>query len=274
MEALPFVVAGGSVPGTDHTKPGQPGWINNQDAFAWMKTDNVLVAVVCDGCGSMPHSDVGAQLMAPLIAKHLAVVSEDLQPKDAFTMLERWVYPFMEHTARAIGVDVQKTINEYFLFTVLGVLITPKHTVIFEAGDGVYAVNGETTVIPPYPDNAPPYLGHRFTGGWPRNQIGIRIREQRKTEEITSILLGTDGVTDVIRARDKPFPGRKEGPVFGPLSQFWEDELFVANSDMIRRGLARANREAVEDGLIKKGLLSDDTTIVVVRRQSEGGGNA
>ena len=47
----------------------------------------------------------------------------------------------------------------------------------------------------------------------------------------------------------------------GPLSQFWADDAFYKNRDMVRRRLAVLNRGA------GPGLLADDTTIVVVRRK-------
>ena len=59
-----FQVAGGSVTGRAHAVLGR----GNQDAFAWVDDDGVLVAVVCDGCSSGRHSEVGAHLGARLVA--------------------------------------------------------------------------------------------------------------------------------------------------------------------------------------------------------------
>src|SRR5439155_16598404 len=66
---LPFQLAGATVAGRLHHVSGR----NNQDAFAWAQSPGGLVAVVCDGCGSAPHSEVGAQLGARLVAKTLAL---------------------------------------------------------------------------------------------------------------------------------------------------------------------------------------------------------
>lgn len=41
---------------------------NNQDASYFMYNDNLIVGIVCDGCGSSAHSEVGAQLGVRFIA--------------------------------------------------------------------------------------------------------------------------------------------------------------------------------------------------------------
>ncbi|HYD93126.1 MAG TPA: protein phosphatase 2C domain-containing protein [Candidatus Paceibacterota bacterium] len=277
MELLPFSVAGGSVPGTEHTKPGQPGWTNNQDAFAWSQVPGALAAVVCDGCGGAPKSEVGSQLAAPFIALRLAELCRSMSVDEALLLVNLQLKNFLSATANHLAHsvhDVPNIAGDYFLFTVLGVVMTPERTVIFEAGDGVYAVNGEVVCIPPYPDNAPPYLGHRLTGWYPQEKIGIRIRADLPTAKVNTILIGTDGVADAIAVADELLPGKRQGEVFGPIQQFVENDLFVRNPDAIRRRLALANRELVDGEHIKKGLLPDDTTLVVVQRRIEGGSNA
>jgi serine/threonine protein phosphatase PrpC len=61
-------VATGSVVGRDHGRTGK----NNQDALAYVPLQEGIVAVVCDGCGSQPHSEVGAQLGAQLLTQAVA----------------------------------------------------------------------------------------------------------------------------------------------------------------------------------------------------------
>src|SRR5260221_416756 len=66
---LPFDIAAGTAAGRAHVLTGR----NNQDAFAWAQSPGGIVAVVCDGCGSSAHSEVGAQLGSRLVAKALAL---------------------------------------------------------------------------------------------------------------------------------------------------------------------------------------------------------
>ena len=62
-----FEIAVGTVIGRDHRVSGK----NNQDAFCCLMADHLIVAVVCDGCGSSPHSEVGAKIGAKIIAAEI-----------------------------------------------------------------------------------------------------------------------------------------------------------------------------------------------------------
>src|SRR5579885_3047520 len=63
-----FEITSASVLGRDHVAPGK----NNQDAvFAAVNAEGSYAGVVCDGCGSSPHSEVGAQLGARMIGPEL-----------------------------------------------------------------------------------------------------------------------------------------------------------------------------------------------------------
>ena len=81
MRAL-FELAAASVVGIDHYKAGR----NGHDGFHWELADDLAVAVVCDGCGSGRHSEVGAKLGAALIGRELAQrirAGSDLGPGSA-----------------------------------------------------------------------------------------------------------------------------------------------------------------------------------------------
>jgi hypothetical protein len=86
---------------------------------------------------------------------------------------------------------------------------------------------------------------------------------------VESILIGTDGVSDLIKAANCNLPGKSE--LVGEIGQFWEDDRYFKNPDAIRRQLALINREVTkpdwpEHQLTKEvGLLPDDTTLVVMR---------
>ena len=259
-------IAGGSVPGTLHTKVGQPAWTNNQDAFAWSDYGDGLVAVVCDGCGSSSHSELGARIGAHIVSH---AVASSLRLFDYGLPIENVLADAHLKSLMQLKQVAEATPGlepEDLLFTIMGVFVTPDETAVFSVGDGVFAVNGEVTIIPEYPGNAPPYIAYALD----RLQKGLRIDQEfdvrmcMPTSEMKSVLIGSDGVADFIESEDVPV-GREHKPL-GPLSEFWTDEKFVTNPDMIRRRLARANVERVEDGRIKHGVLADDTTLVVIRR--------
>jgi serine/threonine protein phosphatase PrpC len=76
--SLPFEIAGGSITGQAHVAARR----NNQDAFAWEMNGGGLVAVVCDGCGTAPHSEAGSQLGARLVTGTCArLLSSGLDPE-------------------------------------------------------------------------------------------------------------------------------------------------------------------------------------------------
>ncbi len=282
-----FQVAGGTIPGTRHTKPGQPGWGNNQDAFQIVSGKNFLAAVVCDGCGDKenPYSEVGARIGAELatlwIKKLLATnITFSITDQSVFLrelkngVLNRLigmvremliVPPFGEPFSKSFDEMIRK----YFLFTLVGAVVTPEHSIIFSLGDGVYALNGETFPLEKYEKNAPPYIAYNLVHPHfgKSGDLDFKVCAIRRTEEVESILIGTDGVLDFTQEADSLLPGREEK--LGSLSQFWESDLYVKNPDAIRRRLAQANREVVLDNRIKGGLLPDDTTIALIRRLKE-----
>jgi len=263
-------ISGGSVPGTDHTKPGQPGWTNNHDAFTWRNLPKGgVVAVVSDGCGSGKHSEVGSALGANLFAQIIA----DEMAKGGNIHLLSWpriqqlVVSHLSVMARAMGGSLSQTVNEYYLFTVVGAIVTPEDYYIFSLGDGVYIVNGKVNELGPFPNNSPPYLMYNLVGSsLSDNQpdlLNIRVEVVGNTDELKWLLLGTDGVNDLIHLRDQLIPGREEK--VGPVEQFLSESC-MSNSDGIRRRLSVINRETIEGGrTVKGGLLKDDTTLVVIQ---------
>lgn len=179
-------------------------------------------------------------------------------------------------------------VRDCFLATVVGVIVTERVTIIFSCGDGAYAVNGAAHEIGPFPNNMPPYLAYGLLCGTPtpshspsegggekeseereRRRSAFTVHAVLPTREVQSLLLGTDGVVDIIAAADRKIPGRDES--VGQLAQFWTDDRFFRNPDMVRRRLTVINRESVriESGALvrEQGLLLDDTTVVVIRQR-------
>jgi hypothetical protein len=270
-----FQVSGGTVTGRQHLRPF--GIKNNQDAFTWDVGKDAFVAVVCDGCGSHPHSEVGAKLGSKMIAKSVMdLVGRNLAGIHQESFWQRVrddVLMNIRFNARNMGNSLSTVVNEYFLFTVMGVLVTEQQTVVFGIGDGVYAVNGSIFTVGPFPNNAPPYLGYGITGSLAfakPEMLQFQLHQALATESVSSILIGSDGVTDLISAEQRLLPGRNEPA--GPLSQFWTEDRYFQNEDMVRRRLSLINHEVQavnwQGQKLEKfpGLLQDDTTLVVARR--------
>jgi hypothetical protein len=262
--ALPFEIAGGSVTGQAHTAAGR----NNQDAFSWAATDDGLVAAVCDGCGAGPHSEVGAQLGARLITRAAArLLASDLEPADLLEQVRRDVVEKLRLVAIGIGADPSpgdasafaSTVLDYLLFTVVGALVTRRWATTFSLGDGLVVLNGDRRQLGPFPDNEPPYLSYALLTR-SGSERAFEVHRPVPVDEARSLLLATDGAVDLESSADRAVHGRDEA--VGPLSQFWTEDRYFTNRDMVRRRLAIVSRGP------RGGLLPDDTTLVVVRRKA------
>jgi hypothetical protein len=269
-----FELAAGSVIGRNHLQVGK----NNQDAHQTLQTELGTIAVVCDGCGSGKHSEVGAKIGAKLVVQTIAAqLSKYENQEDGFgesfwlAVQTDLLQKLRTAIALITGEDDQESswfnaINDYFLFTIVGALITAKEAMTFAIGDGAIGVNGEMIEFS-FPDNAPPYLAY---GLYRPDLIAFQIHHRIAVEDLDSILIGTDGVSDLIRAGDRLLPNGKE--VVGNIAQFWQSDRYFKNPDMIHRRLALINQDMTKPDwqnqrLIKSaGLLPDDTTLVVIRR--------
>ncbi|HZI12300.1 MAG TPA: protein phosphatase 2C domain-containing protein [Myxococcus sp.] len=252
MSSLPFDVAAASVLGREHARAGR----NNQDALCVRGSEHGLVAVVADGCGSQPCSELGAQLGVRRLAQAaLARLAEGERVDEASFLpgLREDLLCLLGELRGELGRDALGD----FLFTVVGAVVTPERTLVFSAGDGVWALNGEVHPLGPFPGNAPPYLAYALLRG---EDVTLAPQALVPTEDVHALLLGTDGTADLAK-------------LAGPLSQFWTEDRYFSNPDALRRKLALLNRESVRADfaahrLVRTpGLLPDDTTLVVLRRR-------
>jgi hypothetical protein len=266
MSALPFDIAAASVTGREHVRSGR----NNQDALCVRTSEHGLVAVVADGCGSQPCSELGAQLGVRRLvqaAQQRLAEGGRVEEGSFLTGLREDVLCLLGELKGELGRDVLGD----FLFTLVGAVVTPAKTLIFSAGDGVWALNGEVHALGPFPGNAPPYLAYALWGG---GDVPLTTQALVPTEDVHALMLGTDGVVDLSRLASAHVPDKDE-PV-GPLSQLWTDDRYFANPDALRRRLALLNRESVRADFTARrvvrtpGLLPDDTTVVVLRRRIQG----
>jgi hypothetical protein len=260
-----FVYAAGTVVGRDHRSKNT----NGHDAFSILGNERAFAAVVCDGCGSGAHSEVGAKLGARLMSAALIAnaASADLS-RDPERLLERIrqdVLAQIRVLANAMGGNLGRTVSDYFLFTIVAMLSTEEQTLIFGSGDGVAYLNGSVVYRGEFANNTPPYLAYGLVPSSLEDVdpalLKFQLHAAVPTPQVQSALLATDGVLPLIDEPTLYLPGRSE--VFGELSQFWDEERYFTNADALRRRLFLANRDAPGS----PGLLLDDTTIIAVRRR-------
>lgn len=292
-----FEIAAASVTGRDHRIASK----NNQDAFCCLASDELIVAVVCDGCGSGSHSDLGAKLGVRLVARNIynryrnhvkyknyglsvGAWQENLKGvfENVLIQLTSFARDYADIRPRPDSApwwwdcvyDWKGCVHDCFLFTIVGFIMTPFDSLIFSIGDGIFALNGRTKVLGPFPNNAPPYIGYNAIKEdilLEADYSKFAINAFLPTDEVEAILIGTDGVVDFVQTAEKNLPGKEE--LVGSLSQFWENDLYFRNPDALRRRFAIVNADVTkplweERRLMKyPGLLRDDTTLVVVRRK-------
>jgi hypothetical protein len=223
-----FQVAAGSALGQLHHRAHR----NNQDAHAVRRRDGVLAAVVADGCGSGPHSELGARLGAELFAEGLVRRAGD--PVEAIARAELELLQIMDALLDRLGGTRAQQIEERFLFTLVGLLVCGDELTTFALGDGLLAVNGVPTRLGPFENNAPPYLGYALVSDEPR--FRVQLHHRLPLAQVESALVATDGAADL-----------------ADPSPLWRDPRAFANPDWVRRQLTVSN-------------LDDDATAVVLRR--------
>jgi hypothetical protein len=285
---IPFEVASGSVAGKDH-RTGVPK--NRQDDYCVMRSDNALVIVVSDGCGSGGlasqgnlwvrsggSSEVGASIAVRLMSHGLMRMTSNGHTIDqaAIRRVQRDVEAQLRILAASMGPSLSEVVDRYFLFTLLGAVITPEHAVFFGLGDGLIMVNGEIVgadMLQADERNQPIYLGYALSGSSLTDHdptlLDIRIVRVARAADIQHFLLATDGAYELIAHAGDSMPGL--GQPVGPIDQFWQETRYFQNPAALTRSLNLAardwNREVQPGQFVREGgLLHDDTTIVAGRR--------
>ncbi len=284
-----FEITSGTILGKEHRWDGK----NNQDGFCHYFGEEMLIAVVCDGCSGSKDSEVGAKIGARVVTNAILdtinfITEEDphsssFSPHKSSEIKHLWFWHIVRNNileklklfSNYIGYS---KLNDFFLFTIVGSLLFRDTAVFFSFGDGVIAVNQEIQTIGPFPDNEPPYIAYGLTKNsfaekYP-DLMQFQIHKTLLTKEVQSFLIGTDGVSDLINSANKKIPGKNE--LVGPLSQFWEKDDYFENPVILQRKLNLINREIVKmneqtQSLEREnGHLKDDTTIIVGRRKKGG----
>jgi len=277
-----FEIAGASVTGTNHLKRG----MNNQDSFLWLPADEYLIAIVSDGCGSTKYSEIGSRLLSNIFAHYMAKYLQRSRgvAGERLFQTERWweelrqdVLARIRLIAQEMGEYWWEILREYFLATLVGVVVRKDTTCIFSCGDGLFAINGKLQEIGPFDGNKPPYLVYGLTGSEITDNDASLLKIQRNcilpTSEIRSLMIGTDGVGDLAKVADKPFPAQEK--LIGSLEQFWSDDKYFANPSWMQNVLTVINTEKKRVNWSERnvqrfpGLLPDDTTLITIKRKEE-----
>jgi hypothetical protein len=147
------------VRGREHARLGR----NNQDGWAVRSGQGRLAAVVTDGCGSQPRSEVGAQLGARFLAGWL-LAPGDLEALPARAL--EALCGFLDRVASELdGGAAARALEELMLFTFLAVVREGQRTIAFGVGDGALLIDDTWIRLDAGPDNAPDYAAYRLARG-------------------------------------------------------------------------------------------------------------
>lgn len=260
-----FQLAGGSMIGRDHRNVPK----NNQDSWGIWRTDELSVAIVADGCGSGRHSEVGAKLGVQILGSYLQRECADVTAIK-WRRAQQALVSQLDVLARTMGSDYRKVVEDYFLFTLVGLIIDTQNAVFFALGDGMIVINGQPMELGPFPGNMPPYVGYNLVAdrvSIAEEDLKIRPVVSMRTDELESFVIATDGFMDIVRHEHDNLPGLEN--TVGSISDFWQnDRYFRGNPELLSRQLKLIGRDWPNHNP-EPGLLSDDTTLVVGRRNPE-----
>lgn len=267
-----FELTHASIPGSKHYSRHR----NNQDGIHIIRTPHALILVVTDGCGSAPHSEVGAQLGAKLMGETLhELISRTQSYTPDWMKIRSMMGLKLLRLAATIGEDSKQVINDYLLFTVVAAIILPHRSWFFTFGDGVIAVNGAVTVVKPPLKDAPPYLSLCLDTDAASLQMQpayseFQLQVTLETESLRHFLIGTDGVAAL---HESAWPHDICGQRVGPLSQFWANDLFFhppiqrygGGPEELKRRLVTVAHPQPDHDLTD--LCPDDMTMIAGRRK-------
>jgi hypothetical protein len=265
----PFSVVLGTVTGREHRRLGR----NNQDAVAVAHADGLLVVALADGCSAGARSEVGAELSVRWVTERLPALYEASGRRLGPELVERvcdGLTGFLGVMAALSGVEHDhggappplRQIADLLLATLLVAAVDKASAVIFGVGDGVAFVNGVRRSPAEAPERAPAYLAYRLLGAGAFESeaspdCAPRLHWAGPAQDLHSVVLGTDGVHDLLRAEGHPLP---DGSTWRGLEELLADPHLLTNRSLVQKRL-----RVLGD---LPGLLPDDTTLALLRRSA------
>ncbi len=247
-----FVVQGGSVIGSHHHK----NFKNNQDAWHIETTEHSIIGLVGDGCGSGQYSEVGAQLGVRFMANYLQNLSQGWAnelPCDWEYFLNDAVKQFLfklQSFNQFCGL-CEKDVYNYWLFTILGFVVTEKTTVVFSFGDGLVSLNNNVEEIDQ--NNEPHYLSYGTSK--------VKIHHLVSTDDVQSLWIATDGLAELLEKSDQEISLLGKEWKVKELVDFEQGEKYLVNKSLVQKRLNVFGHNHK--------LLYDDSTVILLRRKGE-----
>ena len=276
-----FDICGGSVTGFSHLDDdSKTVAIGNQDAFrfGFDESGRYAVGVVSDGCSSGCDSKTGARLISKWV---IEAVKQEMSQTDPtpHSVKEKVVeqlrdgirgYIRLVATNQGDPHESAKIIHQTFFATAIFFVVTPTWTAIFGAGDGIYAINSTVSVLSAPKSNTPKYfayscLSEKYAKDY--KDASIEILSVMDTDRLESLMIGTDGLEDLVDSKSK-----------SALEALWKDPALSASQEALgnyllsQQAVSDREWEEIKPGNLtrkSRSIFADDATTVVLRLSSK-----
>jgi len=227
-------IVAATVIGSAHERKNQLG----QDAYAIGIENEWLVAVVCDGAGSVPHGGDGALLCAEGLANSLLCDLETVDPDQlSLETIDRFVTQRVEQIRKEIKGDLHE-----YAATLIGAVISAKDTHLFHVGDGAAVAVPVLENVPQWqeviisqPQNGE-YINETYFFTDPGWHDHLRMTACGR---VGRVALMTDGVTSFALSSTATVAERFMVPVFRHLQETEADHGSRALYGTLRSAKAR-----------------------------------
>lgn len=276
-----FFTLGQSVIGSEHLEGKYKG-NGNQDCRGFREVTKGLIGVSCDGCGSTPDSSTGSRAAVRIILNICQELlgREDIPaPKEFASELQLKLLERVLACALPLSRD-EKTLNDIlyqsYLFTVQVLVVTPIWTAVMGCGDGYWALNDDPEEVKPREGNQPEYLTYLLMNPIPEGfeNIAIKVFRQEDTLKVRHAMVGTDGISPLIKGAQLPDSGK----VY--LAEFWRKATFFKQPQTVAMVMSELSEdsdrletkpgfrgESVEVRIVRKrNMFHDDASFVIIRR--------
>lgn len=273
-----FTVLSVNVVGPDHAKK----FDNGQDAFLTSRVkldkpaacggNDFLIGVVSDGCGSSARSDVGSKLISSFLIRavtdRLCLSKNKISTDEFWAEVKNQILNAVEGVTACMHMAPFYNLADYFMATLVGYVVSPTTTVLFNIGDGYFIINGMVIQLPPRAGNYPDYIAYNMVSGEEKREFNLRTYS---TATIKTLVVATDGFKNVLDAHGKNFPGEvRLVPDFSQVGLI--PDLCWANENLLQGCFnlmaSPQARLLVSDGktrMVKHPpLLGDDVTMIAL----------
>lgn len=241
-------LARGVVTGADHRRLDRPG--QDAAAAAIAPDGQAACVVVCDGCGSTPAAQIGAELGARWIANAVVTAlahGASAADPDLWAGVRRSVVDRIAALVAGLA-DPVAAIHDLALFTIVAAAVDADAAAVWAIGDGGYALGNRTAQLGPFADNRPPYLAYD-------------LLDDPRAATLVTCSAGGAGVAAVATDGAAPLD----------LAALADDSRLYAHPDALRRYLvirARPDEQIDwrEQRIVRApAVLTDDCAIALLR---------